>query len=270
MPRTDAEIREAVRAAYAERALEAALCADGSCAPAGLTVISAEGAACGPDGCAIDPTALQLGATPLPAGFAAVGAAGRPAPPAGAASWGCGDPLALGQPRPGEVVVDLGSGAGYDCFRAAADVGPTGRVIGVDMTAEMVESARRNLAESGLTNVEFRFGLIESLPIDDVTADVVISNCAINLAPDKGSVFREAFRILKRGGRLQLADMVLTRPLAAVARDDLAAWASCGPGALSQGAYESMLSEAGFVDVAVDAPAGVTPWSGGLISARKP
>lgn len=270
MARTDTEIREAVRKAYAERALDGSSCCGDGCGPTGETIMGLEGAACGPDGCGVQPGILQLGSVALPAAFGTPSAVTEATLPAGAVSWGCGNPLAIDALQPGEVVVDLGSGAGYDCFLAALNVGPSGRIIGVDMTPEMIDRARKNLGEMGLENVEFRQGLIESLPVEDDTADVVISNCVINLAPDKQPVLNEAFRVLKSGGRFQVADMVLTRPVSEVERDDMATWTSCGSGSLLKADYEAMLRQAGFVDVKVDAPDSVTPWTSGLISARKP
>ena len=164
---------------------------------------------------------------------------------------GCGNPLALQSVREGEVVVDLGSGGGIDCFLAARRVGPGGRVIGVDMTAEMVLLAQRNAATSGLENVEFRLGEIEDLPVEDDVADLVISNCVINLVPDKTKAFAEAFRILKPGGRISVSDIVTTEELPEAARASVGAYVSCLGGALVLGDYLDAARAAGFEDVHV-------------------
>ena len=158
---------------------------------------------------------------------------------------GCGNPTTPAGLKPGETVLDLGSGAGVDCFLAARQVGPTGRVIGVDMTAEMLDRARRLAAENDYANVEFRLGEIENLPVADNTADVVISNCVINLSTDKGRVFREIFRALKPGGRLGVSDIVLLRELPEFLRDSDAAYASCISGAVLKEAYLDAIREAG-------------------------
>ncbi len=147
-------------------------------------------------------------------------------------SMGCGDPITLASLQPGQTVLDLGSGGGIDCFMAAKKVGETGHVIGVDMTAEMLEKARLNQAKLGFTNVEFRLGEIEHLPVADNTVDVIISNCVVNLSPDKPQVFREAFRVLKPGGKLALSDIVTDGPLPQEVKDSLSAWAGCVAGAL--------------------------------------
>src|SRR3984893_9341840 len=144
---------------------------------------------------------------------------------------GCGNPQALAAMRPGEVVVDLGSGAGIDCFLAAQQVGRAGRVIGIDMTHEMLAKARANAERVGAANVEFRLGEIEHLPVADSTADVVISNCVINLVPDKGQVYREAFRVLKPGGRVAIADVLNTAPLPPALASDTTLLCTCLAGA---------------------------------------
>jgi len=164
-------------------------------------------------------------------------------------SLGCGDPVTLASLQPGQVVLDLGSGGGIDCFLAAKRVGATGRVIGVDMTSEMLEKARLNKEKLGVANVEFRLGEIEHLPVPDSNVDVVISNCVINLSPDKKQVFREAYRVLKPGGRLAVSDIVTDGPLPAIVQKSLAAWAGCVAGALKIEDYISAIEEAGFMDV---------------------
>ena len=164
-------------------------------------------------------------------------------------SMGCGDPITLASLQPGQTVLDLGSGGGIDCFMAAKKVGETGHVIGVDMTPEMLEKARLNQAKMGFKNVEFRLGEIEHLPVADNTVDVIISNCVVNLSPDKPQVFREAFRVLKSGGRLALSDIVTEGPLPQAIKDSLSAWAGCVAGALDVKDYLAMLAEAGFNNV---------------------
>ncbi len=164
-------------------------------------------------------------------------------------SMGCGDPITLASLQPGQTVVDLGSGGGIDCFMAAKKVGDTGHVIGVDMTAEMLEKARANQAKLGFKNVEFRLGEIEHLPVADNTVDVIISNCVVNLSPDKPQVFREAFRVLRSGGKLALSDIVTDGPLPQVVKDSMAAWAGCVAGALDVKEYITDLEAAGFTNI---------------------
>ncbi len=174
------------------------------------------------------------------------------AAPAGAdLGLGCGNPHAIAALRPGETVLDLGSGAGFDCFLAARAVGPTGRVIGVDMTLEMVQQARTNAAKAGVRHIEFRVGEIESLPVDSNSVDVILSNCVINLSPDKPRVFREAFRVLRPGGRLAIADTVRTADLPANIFADLAAHCGCVAGAASVEELDAMLCSAGFANVRI-------------------
>jgi arsenite methyltransferase len=164
---------------------------------------------------------------------------------------GCGNPQAIAAMQPGEVVLDLGSGAGFDCFLAAQQVGPTGRVIGVDMTHEMLKKARENAAKIDAANVEFRLGELEHLPVADNTADVAISNCVINLVPDKAQVFREIIRALKPGGRVAISDVVNTAPLSAELQADSALLCGCIAGAAPAQSIEGWLTEAGFVEVRV-------------------
>ncbi|HLO66575.1 MAG TPA: arsenite methyltransferase [Holophaga sp.] len=164
---------------------------------------------------------------------------------------GCGNPVALASLEPGQVVLDLGSGAGFDAFLASRKVGPGGRVIGVDMTPAMLERARGLAARHGYANVEFREGDIEALPVEDAAVDVVISNCVLNLAPDKGRAFREAFRALRPGGRLMVSDLVLLRPLPPELARDLDAVAACVGGALPKEDYLAAIRGAGFEGVEI-------------------
>lgn len=164
---------------------------------------------------------------------------------------GCGNPKSIASLDEGDTVLDLGSGAGFDCFLAAQEVGESGYVIGVDMTPEMVEKARENVVKNGTTNVEFRLGEIEHLPVSDETVDVIISNCVINLSPNKPQVFREAFRALHPGGRLAVSDVVMTAPIPDEVRRDPESVAACVGGASTIDGLREMLTEAGFVDVEI-------------------
>lgn len=164
---------------------------------------------------------------------------------------GSGDPISLAKLQPGESVLDLGSGAGLDCFLAARRVGQSGHVIGVDMTPEMLDRARSNAARVNLQNVEFREGFLEALPVDDYSTDVIISNCVVNLSPDKPQVFREMHRTLKPGGRIALSDMVANHPLPEDAGKG-EGWCNCTAGALTGRAYQEELSKAGFVDIQLE------------------
>ena len=165
---------------------------------------------------------------------------------------GCGNPLAIASLQPGQAVLDLGSGAGFDAFLAARAVEPTGLVIGVDMTPEMITKARENKAKGNYTNVEFRLGEIENLPVADSSVDVIISNCVINLSPDKPQVFREAFRVLKPGGRLAISDILATAPLPEDVRQDLELHAGCGAGASLIEDVKALLASAGFTDIRIN------------------
>ena len=164
---------------------------------------------------------------------------------------GCGNPVALASLKKGEVVLDLGAGAGFDCFLAANQVGPGGRVIGVDMTPEMVDKARENIGKGNYKNVEFRLGEIENLPVADNHVDVIISNCVINLAPDKKRVFREGFRVLKPGGRLMVSDIVLLQELPGEIRNSIGAYLGCVAGALLKNDYIQAIHAAGFQGIRV-------------------
>jgi len=164
---------------------------------------------------------------------------------------GCGNPVALASLREGEIVLDLGSGAGLDSFLAASKVGRKGRVIGVDMTPEMIEKARENARQGDYTNVEFRLGEIENLPVADNSVDVVISNCVINLVPDKRRVFKETFRVLKPGGRLMVSDIVLLKELPDVIKNSIEAYIGCLSGAVMKDEYVEAIKEAGFQEVRI-------------------
>jgi SAM-dependent methyltransferase len=162
---------------------------------------------------------------------------------------GCGNPTALASLKSGEAVLDLGSGAGFDCFLAARKVGPTGTVIGVDMTPEMIERARDNARKGGFANVEFRQGEIEHLPVDDASVDIVISNCVINLSPDKEKVFQEAFRVLKPNGRLMISDMVLLKEIPETVKKSVLGYIGCISGAEMKTEYLKLIKNAGFQEV---------------------
>jgi arsenite methyltransferase len=166
-------------------------------------------------------------------------------------SLGCGDPITLASLELGQTVLDLGSGGGIDVFLAARKVGPSGRVIGVDMTAAMIEKARANQVKVGAENVEFRLGEIEHLPVADASIDVIISNCVINLSPDKHQVFREAFRVMMPGGKLAVSDIVTDGPLPDAIKSNLSAWAGCVAGAMDVQDYIQAIESAGFTDVVV-------------------
>jgi ubiquinone/menaquinone biosynthesis C-methylase UbiE len=227
----DVQIKEMVRARYGGIA---AASETSCCAPAASSC-------CGPEAAAQD-KARRMGYSEAELAVVPEGAN---------LGLGCGNPLAIAAMRPGETVVDLGSGGGFDCFLAARQVGDTGRVIGVDMTPEMLKKARDNAARVGTANVEFRLGELEYLPIADNTADVVISNCVINLVPDKEQVFREAFRVLKHGGRLAVSDIINTAPLSAELQSDPSLLCSCVAGAAPADRVENWLAAAGFVEVRV-------------------
>ncbi len=222
-------IHDAVREHYAERIKNAASC-------------------CGPDNCCSTDSSLyptDLLAT-LPEGESVV-------------SYGCGDPITLASLLPGQTVLDLGSGAGLDCFFAAQKVGATGHVIGVDMTPEMIERARSSAKRLNLDNVEFRQGYLEDLPVDSNSVDVIISNCVINLSPDKNKVFAEAFRVLrspdpasgKPGGKLAVSDIVTDGPLPEAIKKSLSAWAGCVAGAVEAKDYIDMMEKVGFTDISI-------------------
>jgi SAM-dependent methyltransferase len=243
-----AEIKEMVRARYGGIAAGAV----SDCCP------PAPSSCCGTTAVpAVDGKALEMGYS----------AEELAAVPEGAnLGLGCGNPQAIATMKSGEVVVDLGSGAGFDCLLAARQVGAKGHVIGVDMTHEMLKKARDNAAKVGAANVEFRLGELEHLPIGDNTADVILSNCVINLVPDKAQVFREAFRVLRPGGRLAISDVVNTKPLTVDLAADRALVCGCVAGAAQVGDVEAWLQAAGFQDVRVT----VKPESRDLVASWAP
>ena len=212
-------IKEAVREKYAKAATEAASCCEPSCCDTGAKLVDYEGVS----------------------GVVAESNLGL----------GCGMPTQYANLRPGETVLDLGSGAGIDVFLAAQQVGESGRVIGLDMTPEMIQRARENAAKHGILNVEFRQGDIEAMPVDDASVDVVISNCVINLAPDKKRVYSEMSRVLRPGGRFIVSDMVTYGSVPESIRKDLELWAGCVAGALDRQEYLGIIAKAGFDRVSV-------------------
>src|SRR5687767_12034872 len=218
---THTPIHEVVREHYAERIKNnASCCGDSDC--------------CGTDSKLYSTDLLAI----LPEGESAV-------------SYGCGDPITLASLEPGQTVLDLGSGAGLDCFFAAKKVGETGHVIGVDMTPEMIERARSSAKRLNIQNVEFRQGYLEDLPVESSTVDVIISNCVINLAPDKSKVFTEAFRVLNPGGKFAVSDIVTDGPLPASIKQSLSAWAGCVAGAVDVKDYIRMMESVGFTNISI-------------------
>lgn len=230
---------DSIRTAVRERYGRIPGSAGGCCGPTPAT----SSAGCCGGTAPSDLTAQQLGYTD--ADTSAV-------PPGSNLGLGCGNPVGIQSLQAGQTVLDLGSGAGFDAFLAARSVGPSGRVIGVDMTPEMLEAARTNLAKSGRTNVEFRLGEIEHLPVADASVDVILSNCVINLSADKPAVFREAFRVLRPGGRLAISDIVARQPLPARVRADLELHTGCVAGAATITELRDIMTAAGFEEVRIE------------------
>jgi len=231
----ESEANDTLRGAVRDRYGEIARSGGGCCTPASSCCGSAQAVPL-----AVDSTRLGYGASDLTA-----------VPEGADLGLGCGNPQAIADLRPGEVVVDLGAGAGFDCFLASRKVGGAGRVIGVDMTPDMVSRARANAREDGYTNVDFRLGEIEHLPVADGSVDCILSNCVINLSPDKLQVFRDAYRVLKPGGRLAISDTVATAPLPEPVRQDLNLATGCIAGAASVAEIEAWLAAAGFANIAI-------------------
>ncbi|MGO9118573.1 MAG: arsenite methyltransferase [Desulfomonilaceae bacterium] len=226
------EITESVRKRYGEIATQ-----------------GKSGCGCAPSGSCCGPSAQPQSTSSLRVGYSEADV--HTAPTGSDLGLGCGNPHGIAGLRPGETVLDLGSGAGFDAFLAAKQVGKTGRVIGVDMTPEMVAKAREFAKGEEYSNVEFRLGEIDNLPVSDSSVDVIMSNCVINLSPDKRRVFREAFRILRPGGRLAISDVIATAPLPEAVRNDLALYSSCIGGAVTIDELETMLHESGFQGIRI-------------------
>ena len=239
------EIRNTVRERYGRAATEVISGRSASCCgPAVVPESSAQVSCCGstrsPAG---DPITRDL--------YDATATDGLPEA-AVLASLGCGNPTALAELRPGEVVLDLGSGGGIDVLLSATRVGPTGKAYGLDMTDEMLELARRNQREAGVENVEFLRGEIEAIPLPDASVDVIISNCVINLSGDKRRVLAEAFRVLKLGGRFAVSDIVVRGELPAEVKRNMELWAGCVAGALEEREFENLLADAGFENISIE------------------
>jgi len=240
------EIRNAVRDRYGLIAREQTAgcgCGDACCAPAEKEGASSTDCGCSSACCTDSVSQSQA----LGYGIEQINLA----PEGSNLGLGCGNPQAIAALKPGETVLDLGSGGGFDCFLAARSVGPQGRVVGVDMTYDMLSLARSNAVKGGYTNIDFRLGEIEHLPVADATIDVILSNCVINLSPDKPQVFREAFRVLKTGGRLAVSDMVASGPIPESLKADLTLYSQCTTGAASVATLEGMLADAGFSQIRI-------------------
>ena len=260
VPQNDEQLRQEVSARYARTALQvlgapsesaASGSGPGCCGPSSVTEtppvdMESSSSCCASSCCTTDAgnpitsdlyTQMELGELPVAAALA---------------SLGCGNPTALAELKPGEKVLDLGSGGGIDVLLSARRVGPTGFAYGLDMTDPMLELAERNRKEAGIENVQFLKGIIEAIPLPENSVDVVISNCVINLSADKGQVLREAYRVLTPGGRFAVSDIVVQGELPPILRRDMEAWAGCVAGALEEATYRLLLREAGFIDMEIE------------------
>lgn len=266
--------RTAVQERYGELALSGRSCCEPDSTPAESLQPASSGSCCSPEPGLISLEAVAVSGDLFPADYSNEDTIGVPKE-AAEFSLGCGNPLAMAELKPKETVLDIGSGGGLDAFLAARKVGPLGRVIGVDMTDEMLERARNSAKRSGIENVEFRKGHAESLPVDDGSVDVILSNCVINLTEDKGRVFREAFRALRSGGRLEVSDMVTDGTFPTKLRSAVENWGSCVFGALPEQEYLDLIAQAGFKDVQVRARSAAASMQdvqlySAIVSAKKP
>ncbi|MHA1915749.1 MAG: arsenite methyltransferase [Promethearchaeota archaeon] len=251
----DGQIRKAVREQYAKIAEQAQ--GNSCCGPTSNPEMNVSNSCCGPSStpAANTTTASCCGEMSLPENYSSqlgYSQEEQSSVPQGSnLGLGCGNPTALASIKGGETVVDLGSGAGFDCFLAANKVGETGKIIGVDMTPQMIDTARENATKGDYKNVEFRLGEIENLPVADGEADLIISNCVINLSPNKDKVFQEAYRILKPGGRLMVSDIVLSKELPDDIKNSINAYVGCVSGAILKEDYLKKIEDAGFEDVEI-------------------
>lgn len=232
MKRKSVEIKKIVKDGYAKALAQSASCCSSSCC-------------CGTDQAkevsrSVGYSDSEIGAVPEGANL----------------GFGCGNPVALASLKEGDVVLDLGSGAGFDAFLSAKRVGETGRIIGIDMTPEMIAKAQENAKKGNYTNVDFKLGEIERLPVEDNSIDVIISNCVINLSPDKETVFKEAYRVLKAGGRLMVSDLVLAKDLPQEIKDSVEAYVGCLAGAIKKEKYMRCIEQAGFQDIKIISESG--------------
>ncbi|HTK07971.1 MAG TPA: arsenite methyltransferase [Ktedonobacteraceae bacterium] len=252
IPTSDEQLRAEVRTRYARTALQvlgseqsASCCGPTCCTPDATVSPVVEAQSCCDTSCC-------TGGDPVTSDLYSQGELGTIPLAAALASRGCGNPTALAELKPGEKVLDLGSGGGIDVLLSARRVGPTGFAYGLDMTDAMLELAERNRAEAGVENAQFLKGIIEAIPLPEQSVQVIISNCVINLSADKGQVLREAYRVLTPGGRVAISDIIFQGQLPAPLRTDLESWAGCIAGALEEQTYRQLLQEAGFTDIEIE------------------